>query len=164
MDRTQILQAKEFIFADIEREIALAGASEHSLGRSLLHNAKIQPGGGNFMLALALLSYTEFAGRLKNDDFANNTSRGTSKKNFDDFFNDLGAPYQEFLTQHNVYNIFRCGLAHEFYVKQDCVIAMRSSSDKTMGIGFANKQYSFFIEQYFLDFKNAFEALCQKLS
>lgn len=79
MDKQRLLQAKDFIFADIEREIALADASEHSLGRFWLRRAKVRPGGGNFMAALALLSYTEFAGRLKNSDFSDQNSRKTSR-------------------------------------------------------------------------------------
>lgn len=160
MDKQQLLQAKDFIFADIQREIALADASEHFLRRFWLRRAKVNPGGGNFMAALALLSYTEFAGRLKNNDFSDQNSR----KHFDDFFKDLGPSYQQFLSQHNVYKIFRCGLAHKYYVKQDCVIAVRSRSGAGAGIGFDGKQYFFIIEPYFQDFRNAFEALCQELT
>ncbi len=160
MDKQQLLQAKDFIFADIEREIALADASEHSLGRFWLRRAKVHPGGGIFMAALALLSYTEFAGRLKNNDFSDKNCQ----KNFDDFFKDLGASYRQFLSQHNAYKIFRCGLAHEYYVKQDCIIAVRSHSQAATGIGFDGKQYFFVIEPYFRDFKNAFNALCQTLT
>lgn len=160
MDKQQLIQAKDFIFSDIEREIALADASEHFLGRICLRFVKVKPGGGNFMAALALLSYTEFAGRLKNKDFSDQNSR----KNFDDFFKDLGPPYQQFLSQHNAYKIFRCGLAHEYYVKQDCTIAVRSRSQAATGLGFDGKQYFFIIEPYFRDFKNAFDALCQTLT
>ena len=112
------------------------------------------------MAALALLSYTEFAGRLKNNDFSDQNSR----KHFDDFFEDLGPSYQQFLSQHNVYKVFRCGLAHEYYVKQDCNIAVRSRSILATGIGFNGSQYFFIIEPYFRDFKNAFDALCQRLT
>ncbi|OGP25178.1 MAG: hypothetical protein A2X99_11070 [Deltaproteobacteria bacterium GWB2_55_19] len=160
MDKQKLFQAKNFIFADIEREIALADASEHFLGRFCLRRAKVHPGGANFMAALALLSYTEFAGRLKNNDFSDQNS----KKNFDDFFKDLGPSYQQFLSQHNAYKIFRCGLAHEYYVKQDCIIAVRSHSQAATGIGFDGKQYFFVIEPYFQDFKNAFNVLCQTLT
>lgn len=111
------------------------------------------------MATLALLSYTEFAGRLKNNDFTDKNSR----RNFDDFFKDLGPDYQKFLSKHEVYKIFRCGLAHEYYVKSNCTIAVRSSSGVASGIGFDGKQYFFTIEPYFLDFKNAFDALCHRL-
>ena len=161
MDKQKLLQAKDFIFADIEREIALADASQRLLGRFWLRRAKVQTGGGNFMTALALLSYTEFAGRLNNNDF----TIKNSKKNFDDFFENLGPSYKQFLYECEVYKIFRCGLAHEYYVKQDCIIAVRSPSEVAIGIGFdnAHKQYVFIIEPYFRDFKNAFDVLCQKL-
>lgn len=86
MDKTQIAQAKRFIFTDIEREIALADSSEKLLGRFLLRLAGVPRGGGNFIAALSLLSYTEYGGRLKNNDFSDSNSR----KNFQDFFGDLG--------------------------------------------------------------------------
>jgi len=112
------------------------------------------------MLALALLSYTEYGGRLKNNDF----SDGTSRKNFDDFFSDLGPAYKQFLTQHNnAYKTFRCGLAHEYYVKKDCVIAIRSRTQLSAGIGHDGTQYFFFVQKYFEDFRIAFEGLCAKL-
>jgi len=156
MDKQQFLQARDFIFADVEREVALPDVSERWFGRLLLRIAKIPPGGANFMAALALLSYTEFAGRLKNNDFSEQNSR----KNFDDFFVDLGPGYQQFLSQHNAYTIFRCGLAHEYYIKKDCLIAVRSGLPARPGIRFDGQKYLFVIEPYFADFKKAFEALC----
>jgi hypothetical protein len=156
MDKTQIDQAKEFIFSDIEREIALADSSERRLGRMFLRFARVPRGAGNFIAALSLLSYTEFGGRLKNNDF----SDGNARKNFDDFFGDLGAGYRQLLTQHNVYRIFRCGLAHEYYVKKDCVIAIRSGQQLSAGIGHDGQQFFFVVERYYRDFKAAFQALC----
>ena len=112
------------------------------------------------MAALALLSYTEYGGRLKNNDF----SDGNCRKNFDDFFADLGPAYKQFLAQHKkAYNSFRCGLAHEYYVKKDCVIAVRPRTQLSAGIGHDGKQYFFIIQKYFEDFRTAFEALCAKL-
>ena len=115
MNRQEFEQARTFIYADVEREIALAKASQNPFKRLLLRIVGVPSGGGNFMAALALLSYTEFAGRLKNNDFSDVNSR----KNFDDFFADLGKDYKQFLTSHNVYKSFRCGMAHEYYVKKD---------------------------------------------
>ena len=159
MDKSVIAQAKQFIFADIEREIALADASQRWVKRVLLRVAGVPPGGGNFIAALALLSYTEYGGRLKNNDF----SDGNSRKNFDDFFVDLGPAYKQFGGQHNAYKIFRCGLAHEYYVKKDCVIAVRSHAQLSAGIGHDGVQYFFIVQKYFEDFRIAFEALCAKL-
>ena len=160
MDKTLIAQAKNFIFSDIERELALADSSERFLGRLLLRLAGVPRGGGNFVAALSLLSYTEYGGRLKNNDFSDRNSR----KNFDDFFGDLGTGYKLLLNQYNVYKIFRCGLAHEYYVKKDCIIVMRSTKPLDAGIGHDGNQYFFVIEQYYEDFKAAFENLCAKLT
>ncbi len=148
------------MFADIGREIALADSTERVLGRVGLRLAKIPKGGGNFMAALALLSYTEYAGRLKNNDF----SDGNSRKNFDSFFSDLGAGYRQLLAQLNVYRIFRCGLAHEFYVKKDCIIAMRSNSVLNAGLGHDGQRYFFVVEKYQQDFTIAFRSLCASLA
>lgn len=159
MTRQELKQTQAFIYADIDREIALARASQNLLKRLFLGVAGVPSGGGNFMAALALLSYTEFAGRLKNNDFSDRNSR----KNFDDFFKDLGDEYNQFLSAHNVYKIFRCGLAHEYYVKKDCVIAMRGKPNVPAGVGFNGNEYFFVIEKYFEDFKVAFSALGNKL-
>ena len=113
------------------------------------------------MAALALLSYTEYAGRLKNKDFSDQNSR----KNFDEFFADLGDDYEKFLGSHKVYKIFRCGLAHEYYVKKTCTIAMLQGSESTTAISYndAGKRYIFVVEKYFEDFKTAFSALVERL-
>jgi hypothetical protein len=160
MNKTLIAQAKQFIFSDIERELALAYSSEKLLGRLLLSLAGVPCGGGNFVAALSLLSYTEYGGRLKNNDFSDINSR----KNFDDFFGDLGTDYKQLLTQHNIYKIFRCGLAHEYYVKKDCIIAMHSAKQLNAGVGYDGIQYFFVVEQYYKDFKTAFENLCANIT
>lgn len=159
MDKTLIAQAKHFIFSDIEREIALADATERKMGRLLLSLASVPRGGGNFIAALSLLAYTEYGGRLKNDDFSDTNSR----KNFDDFFADLGTGYQQLLRQHNIYKVFRCGLAHEYYVKGDCTIAMRTTRSLSAGLGHDGTNYFFVVSKYYADFKAAFATLCDKL-
>lgn len=160
MDKSQIAKSKNFIFSDIEREIALADSSEKLLGRIWLSLAGVPRGGGNFVAALSLLSYTEYGGRLKNNDFSDSNSRN----NFDDFFADLGPWYNQLLDQYNVYKIFRCGLAHEYYVKKDCIIAIRSEKPLNAGIGHDGKQFFFVVERYYKDFQTAFEGLCAKIT
>ena len=95
MDKALIGQAKTFILSDIKRELALADASEKLLGKLFLRLAGVSRGGGNVVAALSLL---EYAGRLKMNDF----SDGNSRKNFDEFFGDLGAGYKQLLTQHKI--------------------------------------------------------------
>ena len=156
-----IEQARDFIYRDIEREIALAKSTETAEGKSFLEKAGVSSGGGNFIAALALLSYTEYAGRLKNNDFSDKNSR----IRFDEFFADLGTGYEKFLEPHNVYKIFRCGLAHEYYVKKTCTIAMLQGSESATAVSYndAEERYLFVVEKYFEDFKTAFSALVERL-
>lgn len=142
--KVDFLQARNFIYSDIQRELDLARDRKNA---------------GNFMLALALLCYTEFGGGLKRNIFA----IGESRNNFDSFFGDLGPKYSEFLKSVNVYDVFRCGLAHEYFVKRDCVIGI--FTNREMGIGFddTEHQYYFAVDQYFQDFRRAFDVLEKKL-
>ena len=118
MTKDEFVQAKLFIFSDLEREIRLAKADKNAL-----HALGIHPGGGNVLASLGLLCYTEFGGKLR---FGVKRADGTdvASANFNQFFDLLGPAYQAFRAQHNVYDLFRCGLAHEYYVKKRCIIAM----------------------------------------
>lgn len=140
MNKTDFLQAKGFIYGDIQREIDLARSGKEA---------------GNFLCAVSLLCYTEFAGGLKRGRFA----RGEASINFNEFFDTLGYKYRDFRARCNVYDIFRCGLAHEYYVKRDCTIAMLHVS-KRIGTGKKRSgKYYFIVEKYFKDFKRAFDRL-----
>lgn len=113
MTRDDFIQAKLFMFSDVRREIQLARADP-----KLLDAAGVSPGGGNFLAALGLLCYTEFGGKLK-------FGVKRASVNFNRFFDFLGIDYQSFrASPQNVYDIFRCGLAHEYYVKKNCSITM----------------------------------------
>jgi hypothetical protein len=151
MTRDEFLQAKLFIFADVEREIQLA-----QLDRAKLDALGVNPGGGNFLAALGLLCYTEFAGKLR---FGVKRPDGSdvASANFNQFFDLLGADYQAFRTGEKVYDVFRCGLAHEYYVKKNCSIYMLGDG---AGIGKEpGGRYFFTVEAYCRDLKAAFEAL-----
>ena len=147
MDNFKFNQAKSFIATDINRELSLAKASQSLWKKTILKALGISPGGGNFLAALCLLSYTEFAGRVLNNDFSDSNSR----TNFDSFFNSIGSEYKAFNESHNVYKIFRCGLAHEYYVKKSCVIAI-TSIKKGIGIRWDGKHYYFILDAYYSDF------------
>lgn len=157
MTRDEFVEAKLFIFSDIEREIQLAKAD-----KTALNALGVTPGGGNFLAALGLFCYTEFGGKLR---FGVKRSDGSddASANFSQFFDLLGAPYQTFGDQHNVYGIFRCGLAHEFYVKKACDIEM---TEKTPGAGVredASGKFRVVIESYCRDLKVAFDGLQVRL-
>jgi hypothetical protein len=147
MTRDEFIQAKLFMFSDVEREIELAKADENAL-----RAAGVKPGGGNFLAALGLLCYTEFGGKLQHGNDA-------ASADFNQFFDSLGADYQSFRGNHNVYDIFRCGLAHEYYVKRSCDIAMLASG-LGPGIGIdSSGRYYFVVESYCRDLKKAFDNL-----
>ena len=140
MNRVDFLQAKNFIFSDIQREVDIAKSNKNA---------------GNFLCALALLCYTEFAGGIKRNKFG----IGESKRNFCSFFKDLGKEYEQFQNKHDIYKIFRCGLAHEYYVKKSCTICMLKGIEEIgIGIG-SDKRYYFVVERYSEDFKKAFDNL-----
>lgn len=136
-------QAKEFIFSDIKREIDLAKSGRDA---------------GNFLCALALLCYTEFAGVIKYQEKKSNGDYWSSK-NFNCFFDDLGEEYKIFRKNHdNLYNNLRCGLAHGYFPKEMSTIVMLKGS-APMGVLYKDSRYFFIVEKYFEDFKIAFEKL-----
>jgi hypothetical protein len=153
MTRDEFVQAKLFMFSDLRREIQLANADP-----KLLAAAGINSGGGNFLAALGLLCYTEFGGKLK---FGVKRSNGTdvASTNFNQFFDLLGSGYQSFRKSHDVYDIFRCGLAHEYYAKKSCTIAMFANSPGP-GIGIdPSGRYYFVVESYSRDLEKAYDKL-----
>ena len=86
------------------------------------------------MAAMGLLNYTEFAGKLKYN--AKKNKRDFASENFNRFFDVLGPGYKQFRASCiNVYDIFRCGLVHEYYTKANCDIHMVKKPDKQIGIG-----------------------------
>ncbi len=154
MERAAFEQAKLFIFSDLEREIQLARASQAN--ESVLRSLGITPGGGNFLAALGLLCYTEFGGKLK-------YRKKTASENFNRFFDYLGPDYKAFRAgfnrQNDVYDVFRCGLAHEYYIKKSCAIAMLDSGPGP-GIGRdSSGRFYFTVESYCRDLKRAFDQL-----
>jgi len=133
-----------FIFSDIQREIDLARSGKPA---------------GNFLSALGLLCYTEFMGGIAVGSF----KRRRAKSRFDAFLNLMDGGYREFNQKVNVYGVFRCGMAHEYFIKGNCVIAMLKN-DETLGIGTTpTGQYYFVVEKYFEDFAAACHLLYKRL-
>lgn len=142
-------EAINFIKADIDREIRLANLSENAWYKLLAKLFKLPTGGGNLMCALALLCYTEFFGKELG-------GKSGSKVTFDRFFERMGTPYKQLLTSHNIYDIFRCGLAHEYWVKKSGTIFM--FGDKIPALGFEkNGRFYFVVDQYYHDLMSAVE-------
>jgi hypothetical protein len=158
MDQSAFKQAVLFAFADIRREIALAKVSQAKEAVEALQRMGVPAGGANFLAALGLLCYTEFAGKLKYNKIKNGND--WASENFNCFFDDIGPAYKAFRAAgHNVYNIYRCGLAHEFFVKRPCEISIVAPAG-TPGIGrLPDGRYYFAVENYCHDLERAFTAL-----
>jgi hypothetical protein len=142
-----------FIYADIEREIALAHAQETHPEQ--LAALGVQ-GAGNLLTALGLLCYTEYIGGLmRGGHFA----KDECAANFNAAFGELGTPYRRFRQHCNVYDVFRCGLAHQYATKGDCEISMLRREAQE-GIGrLPNGKFFFNVEAYYDDFKT----MCERL-
>ena len=146
---------------DIEREINMA---------------KDNKGAGNVLCALGLMAYTEFMGSLMET-----TKKLSSKETFNKFFKYIGQEYSDLLEKEKIYVIFRCGLAHEYFIKETCTIAMLNSTegilevkgqvkssyiDKPVKCGIIkadNGSFLMVIEKYYLDFRIACERLLKDL-
>lgn len=150
MTKKELEQARSFIFADIGRELHLAKATESWWKKVLLRIAGINLGGGNFLVAAGLMAYIEFAGKLK---YGGSIASG----NFNSFWDDLGKYYNDFRSSVNVYDVFRCGLVHEYYAKDYCKICM-FGDEKNQGIGkMKSGGYYIIVENLFEDFRKAFD-------
>jgi hypothetical protein len=105
-----------------------------------------------------LLCYTEFAGKLMFNRRGIN-GKEIASENFNNFFDLLGPEYSSFRQTHNVYDIFRCGLAHEYFTKHSCTIAMVATGTNC-GLGVnSDGRYYFAVELYARDLRKAFEDL-----
>jgi hypothetical protein len=62
----------------------------------------------------------------------------------------------------NIYKILRCGLAHEYFVKKSCTIAMLSSRSQP-GVQWDGTNYIFIVESYLNDFRSAIDRLATRL-
>ncbi len=91
-----------FIFSDIQREIDLARSGKTA---------------GNFLSALGLLCYTEFMKGILKGSFTS----GKAKIRFDAFFNLMGQGYKSLNQTINVYDVFRCRMAHKYFIKENCI-------------------------------------------
>jgi hypothetical protein len=151
----QIFEHNVFTFMDrdIRREIELARLP------SRCECCSTAPGGGNFLAALGLLSYTEFLGSFTTGRFG----QGFARRNFDGFYRRLGEAYRQFGDTIDVYDVFRCGMVHEYTVKHSADIAMLRGSE-TCGLGRQPTGRLFFVvERYLDDFMAAARALYEEI-
>ena len=123
-----------FIAGDVQREIDSARDGEPAR---------------NFLCALALLCYTEVLGGVQRGTLA----QGQGRANFEAFFVELGPAYDALQKGGlDAYSVFRCGMAHEYFVKGQATVAMLKGVEPA-GIAQApSGRYFFCVERYFEDF------------
>ena len=155
ISRENFLLAREYIVTDVRRELDLARVSENPVAAGELVRIGVRPGGGNFLAALAMLCYTEFAGGL--------ITGGTDRAKFETFIRRMGGGYGELLDSGmNIYKLFRCGMAHEYFAKKSMEVSM--FGNPPVGLGELRDGRLFFcLEKYLDDFVNAFDDLGQAL-
>jgi len=134
-----------FIASDVRREIEHARAGEPA---------------GNFLCALGLLCYTEVLGGVQRGTLA----AGQAKANFEAFFSALGAAYATLLAGGlDVYRVFRCGMAHEYFVKGEATVTMLRGVEPAGVAQAPSGRYYFCVEHYFEDFLTAAAQLQARL-
>lgn len=155
MTKDKFLLAREYITTDVERELSMARASINPKNSAILSGMKVKPGGGNFLSALAMLCYTEFAGSIATNNSAH------CRVNFETFLRSMGQAYADLLDSGmDVYKLFRCGMAHEYFAKDSIEVTMFGNPKSGAGIGrLADGRLYFCLEPYYKDFLSAFDAL-----
>jgi hypothetical protein len=144
----------------------------------------------NYTVALALLSYTEFIGGLVNGTLG---LQGKSQEQFNkaldyfewkrdkNYYKNFTHKYKDVdfqIKNGNIYTLFRCGLAHEYFIKGDSLVHNNSDGyidekgvyycdgciDSDAGVQVINKKLRFHNNAYFRDFKKAVIKYYEKLT
>jgi len=116
-------------------------------------------GKANFLAALGLLCYTEFLGGL----ISPRDSKNIPKKRFASFLPYIGKCYVILNKNDKLYDIFRCGLAHEYFIKRSASIVMYKGKNTRCGIIFKNDHWYFVVEKYFDDFRHGVKKYYNRL-
>src|SRR5207249_11650049 len=82
-----------------------------------------------------------------------------AKRNFNGFYGRMGESYRSFGKTVDVYDVFRCGMVHEYTMKRSADIFMLRA-DEPCGLGQrANGRLFFVVERYLDDFMAAARSL-----
>lgn len=83
-------------------------------------------GNANYLAALGLASYTEVLGGLRTGKLG---IRNRAAANFKAFIPYLGKHYEDLQSRGiDIYDIVRCGLVHNYFIKGDSTIWMRATA------------------------------------
>ena len=119
-------------------------------------------GEANYLVALALSSYTEFLGGL----YRCQIKEGQAKRNYNNGLKKLGEEYIQLLDEHRneIYARVRCGLVHEYFIKGTAKVWMNEPSPTCCGIEFKRGgSINFYVTQYFDDFQVAISEYIDKM-
>jgi len=134
----------------------------------------------NYVVALALLSYTEFIGGLisgnlglKDKGISNRNFKKALKyfpKEYKDIDSSLKVEYKDkngkTQTETGIYFLFRCGMVHEYFIKGHPTIVYNDPygpTQKHIGIIKTNGKFEFHTNEYFRDFRLAVEKIYKML-
>ena len=106
-------------------------------------------GNANYLAALGLVTYTEVLGGLRTGNLG---IRGKSAANFNAFLPYLGNDYVKLKHERNIdiYDLVRCGLVHNYFIKGDSTIWMRASGS-CCGIIASDTAPTYFIVNIYRD-------------
>lgn len=146
--------------------------------------------GANYVVALALLSYTEYIGGLISGNLGlrdrgiptNNFKKALEyfPKDYDDFDSSTKVEYKDdkgkTITETGIYKVFRCGMVHEYFGK-GCGIVFNNPGGhaeahrigvevmnvEMLSTGVEEKLPILRTNEYFRDFKSAVEKIYKSL-
>jgi hypothetical protein len=133
----------------------------------------------NYVIALALLSYTEYVGALISGNIGLK-GRGIPRKNFHNALEyfpkeylDIDAKIQVEYIDNNgkrkkekgIYSLYRCGMVHEYFVKGDSIIHNNPYGQLKSHIGIIKDKgkFKFHTNEYFRDFQSAIKKIYKKI-
>jgi len=138
-----VLKVREFMFNDIDKTLKLADNK--------------QIGAPNFLLALGLVCYTEYWGKLL--EGIEKSDQKSGAKAFNAFLKRLDCKYYGNLLNCdvNLYGEVRCGLAHAYLIEGKGDSVINTGYDGIHGIDYdqTSMKYIFWIRTYFDEFKYA---------
>lgn len=98
----------------------------------------------------------EFMGKCIDQNLSEWNTAGRSKRDFENAIKSIPSlqRYQSYLTSHEMYSSFRCGLAHAISPKTKITL---SSKQEMAHLVETNGRLNFKVEDFYLDFKAACE-------
>jgi len=116
----------------------------------------------NYLAALGLSVYTEVMGGLVTGNLKSHEDSGA---NYRAFLPYLGLHYVELEEKIRIWKRVRCGLIHEYFVKEPSLIALKFKEENLPGIYYLENINTVIVavEHYFKDFKSGVKKYYEEL-